>query len=387
MGRLGIASASAGGDNLSLGRKLLLLNWPLVALLCLLAAIGVGMLYSAGGGSWEPWAMRQVTRFGAAFVLLLVVALIDIRFWLRYAYAIYFASIGLLIAVEVAGATGMGAQRWIDLGAVRLQPSELMKIALILGLARYFHCISIEDIGRPSRLLAPVLMTLVPAFLVLRQPDLGTAVMLVIAGATIFFVVGIRLWKFAAVGIAGLAALPVIWSFLRPYQRQRILTFFDPETDPLGAGYHILQAKIALGSGGVFGKGYMQGSQAHLNFLPERQTDFIFTMLAEEFGLIGGLEVLFLFLLLFAYGIAIALRIRNQFGRIVAFGVTMTVSLYVSINIAMVMGLVPVVGAPLPLISYGGTAMLSVMAGYGLLLSASLGKDTSIRRSAPFDEL
>lgn len=381
-----MATASATGEELTLGRKLLLLNWPLVFLLCLISAIGVVMLYSAGGGSWEPWAMRQVMRLGAALALMLVVALIDIRFWLRYAYAIYFATAALLVGVEVAGATGMGAQRWIDLGVVRLQPSELMKIALILGLARYFHCISIEDVGRPSRLLAPVLMTLVPAFLVLRQPDLGTAVMLVIAGATVFFVVGVRLWKFAAVGVLGLAAMPVVWSFLRPYQRQRILTFFDPETDPLGAGYHILQAKIALGSGGLFGKGYMQGSQAHLDFLPERQTDFIFTMLAEEFGLMGGLEVLALFLMLFAYGIAIALRIRNQFGRVVALGVTMTVSLYVSLNIAMVMGLVPVVGAPLPLISYGGTALLSVMAGYGLLLSASLGKDTAIGNSPPFDE-
>ena len=382
-----MATEPATGEELSFGRKLLALNWPLVLLLCILAAIGIGMLYSAGGGNWEPWAMRQAMRFGAALALMLAVALVDLRFWLRYAYPIYFAAVALLVAVEIAGVTGMGAQRWIDLGVIRLQPSELMKIALILGLARYFHGISIEDVGRPSRLLAPVAMTLGPAFLVLRQPDLGTAIMLVLGGAMIFFVVGVRLWKFAAVGIAGLAALPVIWSFLRPYQRQRILTFFDPETDPLGAGYHILQAKIALGSGGVFGKGFMQGSQAHLDFLPERQTDFIFTMLAEEFGLIGGLEVLALFLLLFAYGIAIALRIRNQFGRVVAFGVTMTVSLYVSINIAMVMGLVPVVGAPLPLISYGGTAMLSVMVGYGLLLSASLGKDTAIGKSAPFDDL
>ena len=381
-----MATEPAGGEDLTRGRKLLILNWPLVALLCFLAAIGIGMLYSAGGGSWEPWAMRQVVRFGAALALMLAVALVDFRFWLRHAYLIYFATIALLIGVEVAGATGMGAQRWIDLDVVRLQPSELMKIALILGLARYFHGISVEDVGRPSRLLAPMLMTLVPAFLVLRQPDLGTAVMLVMGGALIFFVVGVRLWKFAALGIVSLGALPVVWSFLRPYQRQRILTFFDPETDPLGAGYHILQAKIALGSGGIFGKGYMQGSQAHLNFLPERQTDFIFTMLAEEFGLVGGLEVLVLFLVLFGYGIAIALRIRNQFGRIVAFGVTMTVSLYVSINIAMVMGLVPVVGAPLPLISYGGTAMLSVMIGYGLLLSASLGKDIVIGKSSPFDD-
>ena len=376
-----MATVAAAGENLSLGRKLGLLNWPLVVLLCSIAAIGVAMLYSAGGGNWEPWAVRQVMRFGVALVLMLAVALVDLRFWLRYAYPIYFASIALLVAVEVAGASGMGAQRWIDLGVVRLQPSELMKIAMILGLARYFHGLSAEDIGRPGRLAAPLLMILAPAFLVLRQPDLGTAAMLTVGGAAIFFVVGVRLWKFGLVGLLGLAALPVAWNILRPYQQQRILTFFDPESDPLGAGYHILQAKIALGSGGVFGKGFMQGSQAHLDFLPERQTDFIFTMLAEEFGLVGGLAVLGLFLLLFAYGIAIAVRIRNQFGRIVAIGVTVTVALYVSVNIAMVMGLVPVVGAPLPLISYGGTAILSTLIGYGLLLSASINRDVPIGKS------
>ena len=376
-----MATVAATGENLSLGRKLGLLNWPLVVLLCSIAAIGVAMLYSAGGGNWEPWAVRQVMRFGVALVLMLAVALVDLRFWLRYAYPIYFASIALLVAVEVAGASGMGAQRWIDLGVVRLQPSELMKIAMILGLARYFHGLSAEDIGRPGRLAAPLLMILAPAFLVLRQPDLGTAAMLTVGGAAIFFVVGVRLWKFGLVGLLGLAALPVAWNILRPYQQQRILTFFDPESDPLGAGYHILQAKIALGSGGVFGKGFMQGSQAHLDFLPERQTDFIFTMLAEEFGLVGGLAVLGLFLLLFAYGIAIAVRIRNQFGRIVAIGVTVTVALYVSVNIAMVMGLVPVVGAPLPLISYGGTAILSTLIGYGLLLSASINRDVPIGKS------
>ena len=382
-----MASVAASGTSLSLGRRLALLNWPLVVLLCILAGVGVAMLYSAGGGNWAPWAVRQVMRFGVALALMLAVALVDLRFWLRYAYAIYFVSVALLVAVEVAGATGMGAQRWIDLGVVRLQPSELMKIAMILGLARYFHGLSMEDIGRPVRLAVPLLMILAPAFLVLRQPDLGTSAMLALGGAAIFFVVGVRLWKFGLVALLGLAALPVVWNVLRPYQQQRILTFFDPESDPLGAGYHILQAKIALGSGGVFGKGYMQGSQAHLDFLPERQTDFIFTMLAEEFGLVGGLSVLGLFLLLFAYGIAIAVRIRNQFGRIVAIGVTVTVALYVSINIAMVMGLVPVVGAPLPLISYGGTAILSVMIGYGLLLSASIDRDAMIAKSgAPADD-
>ena len=375
-----MATEPAGGEDLTLGRKLLILNWPLVALLCFLAAIGIGMLYSAGGGSWEPWAMRQVVRFGAALALMLAVALVDFRFWLRHAYLIYFATIALLIGVEVAGATGMGAQRWIDLDVVRLQPSELMKIALILGLARYFHGISVEDVGRPSRLLAPVLMTLVPAFLVLRQPDLGTAVMLVMGGALIFFVVGVRLWKFAALGIVSLGALPVVWSFLRPYQRQRILTFFDPETDPLGAGYHILQAKIALGSGGIFGKGYMQGSQAHLNFLPEKQSDFIFTVLAEEFGLAGGLALLSLYVLALAYAMVIALRARSHFARLLCAGAAATFFIYVFINIAMVMGLIPVVGVPLPLVSYGGTAMVTILIGFGFVISSHIHRDVHIPR-------
>ncbi len=384
---MGMTVDRAGRERLSLGRKLALLDWPLVILLCVLAAAGVAMLYSAGGGRWNPWASPQIVRFAIALGLMLAIALVDLRFWLRHAYLIYLAAIALLVAVELAGATSMGARRWIDLGVVRLQPSELMKIALILGLARYFHGLSIEDIGRPSRLAAPVLMILAPTLLVLRQPDLGTAAMTALIGGAVLFAAGVRLWKFAAVGAIALCALPVIWEFLRPYQRQRILTFLNPESDPLGAGYHIVQAKIALGSGGIFGKGYMQGPQAHLKFLPERQTDFIFTMLAEEFGLIGGLAVLALFLLLFAYGIALAMRIRNHFGRIVAIGVTATVSLYVFVNVAMVIGLVPVVGVPLPLISYGGTAILSVMIGYGLLLSASIHRDTLIGRTVGSGDL
>ena len=376
----------ATGRGMSLGQKLVQLNWPLVMLICLITGIGIAMLYSAGNGSWEPWAVRQTVRFGVALTLMLAVALVDIRFWVRHAYTIYGLALLLLIAVEIAGSTGMGAQRWINLGFFRLQPSEVMKFALVLGLARYFHGATTEEVGRLGFLVPPVLMMLVPAVLVLRQPDLGTAVMLLFGGTAILFVVGVRLWKFAVVGLLGLAALPVAWSVLRPYQRQRILTFLDPETDPLGAGYHILQSKIALGSGGIFGKGFMQGTQAHLNFLPERQTDFIFTMLAEEFGLIGGLVLLGLFFVLLAYGIAISIRVRNQFGRIIGIGVTVTVSLYVFINIAMVMGLVPVVGVPLPLISYGGTAMLAVMIGFGLLMSASIHRDITIRKSGAFDD-
>ncbi len=364
---------------LTFRQKLAHLNWPLVMLLVMTTAFGIAMLYSAAQG-WDPWASRQLVRFGAGLALMLTIALVDIRVWMRYAYTIYFIGLALLVVVEVAGSSGMGAQCWINLGGVSFQPSEFMKITLVLGLARYFHSVGLEDIGRLRYLIVPLAMILAPAALVLRQPDLGTAIMLLLGGAGILFVVGVRLWKFAVVIALGLGALPVAWSVLRPYQRRRILTFLDPESDPLGAGYHILQSKIALGSGGVTGKGFLLGTQSQLNFLPERHTDFVFTMLAEEFGLIGGLALLSVYFLMLAYAVAVSLRVRNQFGRILGVGVCFTVFLYVFINVAMVMGLVPVVGVPLPLISYGGTAMLSVLIGFGLLLSASIHRDIPVGR-------
>jgi rod shape determining protein RodA len=312
--------------------------------------------------------------------VMLAVATVDLRFWMRSAYAIYACTFLLLVAVELRGAVGMGAQRWIDLGVIQLQPSELMKIALVLVLARYFSVLTPEDIGRPTRLVVPALLVLLPAALVMKQPDLGTAMMLVLSGGAIFFVVGVRWWKFVLVLIAGGSVIPIAWRFLKDYQKNRIYTFLNPENDPLGAGYHSLQSKIAIGSGGLFGKGFLMGSQAHLSFLPERQTDFIFTMLAEEFGLVGGLVLLGLYTLVFIYGFAIAFRSRSHFGRLLALGVTINVFLYVFINTAMVMGLIPVVGVPLPLISYGGTAMLTVMFGFGLMMSVYVHRDARIGR-------
>ena len=286
----------------------------------------------------------------------------------------------LLAAVEAFGTVGMGAQRWIDLKVVQLQPSEVMKIALVMALARYFHGTSLEDIGRPTVLIIPLLMVAAPVLLILRQPDLGTAVMLVAGAVALFYLAGVRIWKFLLVFGAALAALPFAWSMLHTYQKNRIMTFLDPERDPLGSGYHIMQSKIAIGSGGVSGKGFMNGTQSHLNFLPEKQTDFIFTMLAEEFGLIGGLILLALYGLVMIYGLVIALRARSQFGRLLAMGVTATFSPYVFINVAMVLGMIPVVGVPLPLISYGGTAMLTVMIGFGLLMNVHIHRDTRIGR-------
>ncbi|MGE4562206.1 MAG: rod shape-determining protein RodA [Rhodospirillales bacterium] len=365
---------------LTLREKLWHIHWLFVLLLCVTAAVGVAMLYSAAGGSVDPWASRHAIRFGVGLVVLVTVALVDIHMWFRYAYAFYAISLLLLATVEILGSIGMGARRWIDLGYFTLQPSELMKVALVLALARYFHGARIDDVRRVSYLLLPLLIVSAPAVLVLRQPDLGTTIILVMVGSALFFVVGVRLWKFSALMLASLAAAPVAWQFLHKYQQNRILTFLNPENDPLGAGYHIIQSKIALGSGGIFGKGFIKGTQGHLSFLPEMQTDFIFTMLAEEFGLVGGLELLGLYSLILIYGFAIAMRCRSQFGRLVGVGVTATFFLYFFINIAMAMGMIPVVGVPLPLISYGGTAMMTLLFGFGLLMSVWVHRDTMIGR-------
>ncbi len=372
-------------------QKLWQIHWLFVLLLCLVAAFGITVLFSAGGeageGSFDPWASRQAVRFAAGLVLMLVVAVIDIRIWLRYSYVIYLAGFGLLVAVELGGLAGMGAQRWIHLGLITIQPSELMKLAIVMSLARYFHSSSADDIRRPLFLIAPLLMVAVPSVLVLRQPDLGTALMLTIGGAVIFFLAGVRLLQFGLVGLLGLVSAPVFWQFLHTYQKKRVLSFLNPESDPLGAGYHIIQSKIALGSGGIFGKGFLLGTQSHLNFLPEKQTDFIFTMLAEEFGLVGGLALLGIYVLLLIYGFTISLRCRNQFGRLLGMGVTTIFFLYVFINIAMVTGLLPVVGVPLPLISYGGTAMITLLFGFGLLMCVYIHRDVPIGRFSAGEEM
>ncbi len=361
-------------------QKLLRLNWELVLLIILTASIGFAMLYSAANGNLDPWASRQMYRFAVGLAMMLCVALIDIRLWLRTAYPIYALCLGLLAAVEIMGSIGMGAQRWINLGFFQLQPSEVMKIAVILALARYFHGFDVDEAGRLRNLWIPVLIVVAPIALVLRQPDLGTAMTVAMVGGAMFWLGGARLWQFGVVAAGVAAAVPVAWQFLHAYQKQRIFTFLSPESDPLGAGYHILQSKIALGSGGMFGKGFLEGTQSHLNFLPEKQTDFIFTMLAEEFGLIGGVGLIALYGLLIAYGIFIAFRCRSQFARLLAMGLTVNFFLYVFINIAMVMGILPVVGVPLPLISYGGTAMLTVLIGFGLIMSCWLHRDMYINR-------
>ena len=382
----GFLAARLRRGDMTITEKLWQTSWSLVFWLCAIAVIGFFMLYSAANASLDPWTLRQAIRFGLGLVLLLSIAMVDIRLVMRYAYLLYAAVFALLIFVEVRGVIGGGAQRWIDLGIINLQPSELMKVALVLALARYFHSLSLEDAGRPTFLILPLIMVAVPTVMIIRQPDLGTALMVVMGAGVLFFMAGVRLWKFVSLAVAGLAAIPIVWPLLRDYQQDRILTFLNPERDPLGAGYHILQSKIALGSGGLFGKGFLQGTQSHLNFLPEQQTDFIFTMLAEELGLVGGLGLIALYMIVLGYGFAIAIRCRHQFGRLVAIGVTTTFFLYVFINVAMVMGLIPVVGVPLPLISYGGTALLTIMMCMGLLMSVHIHRDVQIGLRGGYDE-
>lgn len=359
----------------SISEKLLSMSFLYLFFIIAVGVVGVAILYSAGSGNWQPWALPQLVRFLVGFVALFVLAMIDIRFFAKYAYIFYFLGLILLLIVEIFGHIGMGAQRWIDLGFFKLQPSEFMKIALVLALAKYFHNTALQQIESTRGIMPPIIMALLPIGLIYLQPDLGTALMLLFVTGAILFAVGVQVWKFVAVGTAGILSLPVLWYFMHDYQRNRVLTFLNPERDQLGAGYHIIQSKIALGSGGLFGKGFLDGSQSHLNFLPEKHTDFIFTMLAEELGFVGALGVLFLNVLIIVCGYIFAFRTTSYFGKLVIIGLNTNYFLYVFINIAMVLGLLPVVGVPLPLISYGGTVILSIMASFGIIMSAYINRD------------
>ena len=361
--------------------KFLRVNWALVLLIAVIASIGCAMQYSMAGGHFYPWAAPQMERFGIGLLILMGVSLVDIRIWMTLAYPAYAISFLLLIAVEMIGHVGLGAQRWIEIGPIQIQPSELMKISLVLALARYLHGLGVEDISKPHRLFVALVMIAAPAVLVLKEPNLGTATILLADGVSLLFLAGLS-WWWILPSFAGLvAAVPVAWHFLHDYQKRRVLTFLNPQSDALGAGWNIGQAEIAIGSGGMDGKGFVQGTQSRLNFLPEKNTDFAFSALGEEFGFMGSVALLVLFAIVMFLGMRIAMASRSQFGRLVAIGVTLNFFFYIMINAAMVMGLIPVVGIPMPLISYGGTAMLTVMFGFGLLMSVHVHRQVEIPRS------
>jgi rod shape determining protein RodA len=372
---------AAARRTLSMSDKLYEVNWGLVLLIAIIACAGFAMLYSVAGGHFSPWATPQILRFFAGCAILVVVALVDVRHWMSLAYPAYIASLILLIVVVIAGHVGLGAQRWITLGPLGLQPSEFMKVSLVLALARFLHGKSVEDISKPLNLLIALAMIGIPAIFVVLQPNLGTTLIIVADGASMLFLAGLSWWWIGPALGAVAVAVPTAWQFvLHDYQKRRVLTFLDPESDSLGAGWNITQAKIAIGSGGVAGKGFLQGTQSRLNFLPEKQTDFIFTNFGEEFGFVGSIALLILFAVVIGYGIQIAMSARSQFGRLLAMGVTLNFFFYIMINASMVMGLIPVVGIPMPLISYGGSAMLTVMFGFGLLMSVHVHRQVEIPR-------
>lgn len=339
---------------------------PTLLLILCIAGGGFMMLFSAAGGNFEPWAKAQIIRFFPAVILMLGISFIPIRILLKYSYVIYFCCMLLLVAVDIIGHMGMGAKRWVAIGSVNLQPSELAKIAVILALARYFHYCPPQRMNGLLYMIPPILLMALPAVFILRQPNLGTTTILVCTGILIWFAAGLS-WRYVIIAIVStLCALPIVWQNMHDYQKQRVLTFLNPEQDPLGTGYNILQSIIAIGSGGLHGKGYLQGSQGQLDFLPEKQTDFIFTMLGEEFGFIGSVSIIALYCGLMLSITSIGLRCKHRFGTFICIGLSAMLFLHLFINVGMSMGLLPVVGVPLPLFSYGGTMLITILLGFGL---------------------
>jgi rod shape determining protein RodA len=356
-------------------RKFLRINWLFVLCVCLLAGVGYTALYSAAGGAPTPYANGQLFRFLTALLMMLALAMVDIRLIAKLSWVTYALGILLLLVVMKFGHTGLGAKRWMTIAGVEIQPSELMKLFLTLALAAYFHRASYERIGNVLYLIPAILAVLLPVGLILKEPNLGTAVIVALIGGTVMLGAGVRWWKFLILIIVIGVAAPVLYHHLHDYQRARIITFMNPGSDPLGAGYNIIQSKIALGSGGWSGQGYLHGTQNQLNFLPEKQTDFVFTIIAEEFGFLGSIAVLGLLFMIVLIALYTALTCRHQYGRLVALGIGANFFLYCAVNLSMVMGLIPVGGVPLPLISYGGSALTAVMLGFGVLMSIHVHRD------------
>jgi len=362
--------------------KLYEVNWLLIALVTLVGMVGVTMIFAATDGVWGRGAQQHLIRLLVAGGLMIGIAMVDVKVWYALAYPAYLGALILLIGVDIMGVSVNGSQRWLEFGGMRLQPSEVMKPAVVLALARYYHDLPKHHVSGLLGLLGAAIFILLPMALILRQPDLGTTLLVAATGAAIVFLAGVNWRVIGGAALAGAIALPLFFRFgLKEYQRSRILTFLDPSRDPTGASYHITQSKIALGSGGVSGKGFMNGTQRQLEYVPENRTDFIFTVIGEEFGLIGSLLTMGLYISVIGLCLWLSLQCKHIFSRLLILGLTTTFTLYIFINLGMVMGLAPVVGVPLPLISYGGTVILTVMAGFGLVLSAHLHRQNELPRS------
>lgn len=361
-------------------KKISKLNWPLLMLILITCSYGFLILYSAGGGSLYPWAYKQAINILVCLPLVLIIAFMNIRTIYNFSWVIYLVVLAFLIIVEVSGYKAMGATRWIGIGPFRFQPSEPAKLAIVLMLARYFHNISQNNIDKISHLILPLAALALPTALVIKQPDLGTGIIIIIVALLIFFAAGVSIWKFVILGAGTLASMPILWQFLKEYQKKRILVFLNPEYDPKGAGYNVIQSKIAIGSGKIFGKGMASGTQSHLSFLPEYQTDFIFATMCEEFGFAGGIFLLLLYSGIIYLSIAVAVNTRNIYGKLLVIGVVSIFFSHIFINISMVMGMMPAVGVPLPLISYGGTMIGSMLGGFGIIMNVHINRDVDIRR-------
>jgi rod shape determining protein RodA len=362
---------------LRLGEKLWRVHWPVLLTVCVLAGIGTATLYSVSGGSFQPWAERHTLRFLIMLGIVVAMATVRLDVWMKLAYPTYAVALAMLALVPFIGVEALGAKRWIGAGSISFQPSELMKLALVGALARYYLWLPPDDVGKVRYVLVPLVMISVPVLLTLQQPDLGSAALFVALGLSLMFLAGVPLRYFALGGLLAVAALPVIWSGMHDYQKRRVEVFLNPGMDPLGAGYHITQSKIALGAGGVTGKGFMQGTQSQLDFVPEKHTDFIASIIGEEWGFTGMLALIAIYAVLIMMMMIMAWRCENRFARLAIAGSAMTFFVYVFINLAMVTGLVPVVGIPLPLVSYGGTSMTTLMIGLGVAMSAYVhGRDS-----------
>jgi len=363
--------------------KIYLFPKTLVFMVLVLSCIGFMLLYDAAGGNFNPYATKQILYFAIFAPVMLLIGFSNIKIFFHASYYVYAIALIFLIAVSLVGHTAMGATRWINLGPLKFQPSELMKIGIVFALAKYFHTIDYRNIGRLSYLIVPILMIAVPLVVILKQPDLGTAMVLCFVAVIILYLAGVKLYLFGIGALASIGSMPILWQYLHDYQKKRILIFLNPEQDRLGAGYNIMQSKIAIGSGGFWGKGRLGGSQAQLEFLPEHQTDFVFSLFAEEFGFVGCIILLFLFMIVIIKGARIGINCKNVFGKLLSFGLLSIFSIHVFINISMVMGILPVVGIPLPFLSYGGTSMATMLISFGLLINIALNDKNNL----PYSEL